>query len=673
MKLSNIVVLDRLRGLEWWEVEGKRYSLPCDTPLEKAKKIIKEQNINVITIGVVDGWGYAGYPSKFFPHRPDMNPDWVMKFIQICHEHDVAVIAWVPFNPQDVRSVEEYQLIKMFPDWSIKFIEDPEREFPQRVGMCLGSSPFHKWYIKALCEVAELGVDGMFFDGFYFAGVPHPLKPGCVCKYCEHKFKEATGLSLPEKVDWNSHTFKVWVRWRNQEMIDTADYFTRELQKVNPDLAVTSNCNTWPFGGLTKDWHTAVPAWRSSSFGTSQHAHSGKPEEEWIMIGYKARLSKDINPRHSDIWRSWMPNFSFTGSEDDRRRHELQLRTFVLAGLTYGVTPWFDGPSDPPGLGRSMYDAIKVREVYFERNEIKHVGVLLSQNTHDFYGHMPGTDNLALYRDGMVGTWLLLTEDHIPFQFVFDNQLEQGDMDGFHILILPNAAALSDKAIKSLTKWVKEGGYLIATFETSLFNEWGEKRIDFGLKDILGVSASQFSDLSAMSLSGNKVTYNTYGYGKTHYLPFESGVVYARKRDKKLASILLDIIRKVPLPIEIEAPASLVVNTFYSKDKESILVHFLNVSAFMPYEDTGFRGMQASSIKKDTSTDAMLTASKATVVRNNIPARNIIIYPKAWRVRSASLVVAKKIVKQRSDNSFLVPVVNDHEIIELRLEKSEEE
>jgi hypothetical protein len=53
---------------------------------------------------------------------------------------------------------------------------------------------------------------------------------------------------------------------------------------------------------------------------------------------------------------------------------------------------------------------------------------------------------------------------------------------------LPNVAALSETQCEQLRQFVQRGGSLIATFETSLYDEQGKRRADFGLADLFGVS-----------------------------------------------------------------------------------------------------------------------------------------------------------------------------------------
>ncbi len=58
----------------------------------------------------------------------------------------------------------------------------------------------------------------------------------------------------------------------------------------------------------------------------------------------------------------------------------------------------------------------------------------------------------------------------------------------FRTLILPNIAALSDEQCASLRAFVERGGGLVATYETSLYDEWGVQRKDFGLASLFGAS-----------------------------------------------------------------------------------------------------------------------------------------------------------------------------------------
>src|SRR5439155_1615989 len=62
-----------------------------------------------------------------------------------------------------------------------------------------------------------------------------------------------------------------------------------------------------------------------------------------------------------------------------------------------------------------------------------------------------------------------------------------GGKTAFKTMILPNIAALGDAQCEQLRTFVKNGGSLIATYETSLYDEWGVRRKDFGLADLFGV------------------------------------------------------------------------------------------------------------------------------------------------------------------------------------------
>jgi hypothetical protein len=120
------------------------------------------------------------------------------------------------------------------------------------------------------------------------------------------------------------------------------------------------------------------------------------------------------------------------------------------------------------------------------RNEapVAPVAIVYSQQTAAFYG---GEKARAKVEDHTLGFYQALVEARIPFEMVHDRLLDAEHIGSFKTLILPNIAALSDAQCDQLRAFVAGGGSLVATYETSLYDEWGQQRANFGLADLFGV------------------------------------------------------------------------------------------------------------------------------------------------------------------------------------------
>ena len=171
-----------------------------------------------------------------------------------------------------------------------------------------------------------------------------------------------------------------------------------------------------------------------------------------------------------------------------------------IAALEY----WVDGnmlQSKPPGEGNSpvyvvqtwrwmpqverFYRWHKSAEALLrDRQPMARVGLVYSQQTAHYYGGAETREHVAAAINGM---YQALVEARIPFEIVHERFLDRAHLDRYKLLILPNTAALSDRQCGQLREFVQSGGSLLATYETSLYDEWGIRRKNFGLADLFGI------------------------------------------------------------------------------------------------------------------------------------------------------------------------------------------
>ncbi len=90
--------------------------------------------------------------------------------------------------------------------------------------------------------------------------------------------------------------------------------------------------------------------------------------------------------------------------------------------------------------------------------------------------------------DYLQGFYTALIDARIPVDFVHENELTPQRLKPYKVLILPNFAMMSDAQAQALTAYARNGGSLLATYQTGLFTETGAPRADFALGSLFGVS-----------------------------------------------------------------------------------------------------------------------------------------------------------------------------------------
>ena len=121
------------------------------------------------------------------------------------------------------------------------------------------------------------------------------------------------------------------------------------------------------------------------------------------------------------------------------------------------------------------------------RRSIANIGVVIGQSTQLLYPGPATVRSRAYMHETTQGIYDALLRGRFAFNFVSEDRLEPERLSKYRALLLPNIAMLSDRKCEQIRKYVQSGGSIMASFETSLYDDNLNQRPDFGLADLLGI------------------------------------------------------------------------------------------------------------------------------------------------------------------------------------------
>ena len=320
--------------------------------------------------------------------------------------------------------------------------------------------------------------DGIFTNRWSGSGM-------CYCEHCRQNFRAATGLDLPRTTNPQDPARKQYILWRQQRLFDLWRLWNEKIRAINPGACYIANAGGGALSELDMktidELAPTLVADRQGRRGLMAPWANGKNGKEYrATMGGKAiagMFSVGIEDEHR--WKDSVQN----GDE---------IRMWVADGIAQGLRPWFikfnAKPIDKRWLPvvQDIFQWHYANEKYLRNvRPLARVGLVYSQQSAWFYGGEQAREKIE---EPALGFYEALVEARIPFEMVHDRCLDAAHLAPFRTLILPNIAALSDDQCASLRRFVESGGGLVATYETSLYDEWGVRRKDFGLASLFGVS-----------------------------------------------------------------------------------------------------------------------------------------------------------------------------------------
>jgi hypothetical protein len=468
-----------IRIPEWvQETTGVGYTLSVQSPEQRRRAV--EAGVTISELGFVDPF-YVYYDSRLLkrrsPHRP---PDFVDKEVAAYRRLGVRILAVYPPTLQS-------EVYAAHPDWRrvpTNTTEVPHVDLEKQPygGMLCLLGPYGDFFIDVLAEIVEkYQVDAFSFDGLHYGSV-------CYCRHCRENFRHDTGGDLPD-VDLNDPAFRRYQHWADRRMEDLVRRMQTRLKGINPDVAlVTWTTNAGRFGHL-REMPRSMPArmnllfdapdqefWLDETNRGATIVPALANEYVWACTNHRVAFSEPYLMSHGNPY-----------GKDSFPAHEVLRR--VLLAITHGA-----GPSlaviQPEPLQQAAYDAlaeIRRRKPWLTHKRPEPWGaLLLSDNTRVFYGRKSGKVE-DRYLAHVFGAYRTVLEEHLPVTMICDWNLTAEDLAPYQMLVLPNAACLSDAQAQAVRDYARAGGGLVASLDTSLCNEFGDVRHDFALADLFGV------------------------------------------------------------------------------------------------------------------------------------------------------------------------------------------
>jgi hypothetical protein len=408
--------------------------------------------------------------------------DFLGDVTRLAHAHDIKIIGYYS-NRWDV------QLARQHPEWMARD-RDGNLSYDRWPTLCL-NSPYREVVHAHLDEMFALyDLDGVWSDIVH--GQP------CHCERCQ----QAYGKPIPR-----TETGPEWLdflRWQTAYLDDYIASCRAVVKRARPEAAFIINFFGTPYTNPREGLSTRHLA----------HSDLGSTEgyTEWhglLFPGYAARYMRMATGGHpfEVLTGRFIQTWDFSLRPTAQMRYEAFSVVANSGAVTLDDEPYHDGTLDVRVYDAlaDVYGEIAQREPYllgaepvayaaiYHNQTARELDTILNRAVPPDPANLfppsdlnPGPSDLLPL---VMGAYKALTEAHIPVQFVEGTPASLATLDRYKAVYLPNVLSLTDEEADALRAYVMDGGGLVVTGGTSLYEADGSERDNFKLADLLGVDS----------------------------------------------------------------------------------------------------------------------------------------------------------------------------------------
>ncbi len=432
---------------------------------------------------IINGGGIV----DFFKHNlvtANPNPfmtdeDMLRDLTEACHEKGIKVVVRVDFRGVDKRIYE------LRPDWfSMNAQGEPmirDNPLHSAIFQPCYQSTYRNEHAYAFIDYLfqSYDIDGIWENSYSQSGI-------CYCKSCADRYYKEVGKELPRGGEFFDSHYDEYRLWKAACVEEHLRDCRSVVKKYGEEKAFSAE-----IFGLYNDHskstgHDLYAIRDNFDFlvtplFTADHEPMNGPT---TLIKFLKSLSPEKTP---------VMLFGHLGTNNNLRyisSPKQETRLWMWEAISAGGSFWncvFNGQH--PNATYDRRNAFLVEDVYAFMEQ--HEEILTVQKTAaEVTVLYSRASNAILGKDGymthLMGLEQVLTDRHIQYRLLTDDRLNEEALASTRLLILANAACLSDDEIELVRSYVRGGGKLLSTHRTSLSTPSGTERQDYGLGDVFG-------------------------------------------------------------------------------------------------------------------------------------------------------------------------------------------
>ena len=433
--------------------------------------------------------------------NPHLEGDFLGETVREGHRRGMEVWARIDLS----KAVE--RVYERWPDW---FRVDGDGRPLRSWGMvqtCFNRPYWQEKNFEILDEIlSRYDVDGFFYNWFRYLW--------CFCWECHAAFQEATGRELPSGALWDQarrsvtvtrmydgllqpatddlELWRAFVRFRYEALGAYARRVADFIHARKPEATLSLHhdlTSDFPEGIREGGWDGRLLADAADVITVESFNRLARPQPKFAYwAGEHARLGRSLKPeRPTCVFLTYSEIFASRRTAQPPAQLALDLLQVAAHGGSpaVGLSGTFDQDDRKalPAL-KTVFRHLAVHaDEYADLRPVAEVALVYSQATLDCYGR---DDPMGRCGREYRGFYEALTEAHLPFDPIHEAALsEQLLAEGrYRVVILPNVACLSDARAALLDRFVRNGGHVVATYETGRHDEVGRPRDGFALATI---------------------------------------------------------------------------------------------------------------------------------------------------------------------------------------------